>query len=328
MYLNTKKTLEEIYNTLAKEFASFEKEYFLQFQSDNIFLQPIFDYVGQEKGKRLRPILFFLSQGLIHRPNRRYVKIAVLIELLHTATLIHDDVVDGSLERRGKRSLNAVWGDRVSVLLGDYLLARVLSLAVEVERIGVLEIISRVVMEMGRGELRQTVEGMMQRVSVDDYFNIIREKTACLFGAACELGGIVMSASASEKNRLRQLGETFGMAFQIRDDILDFSGHTEFMGKPVGQDVTNGKMTLPLILALEGVSEEEKQGILQRLDSATEEDGEWIRKFVKRRKGIENAQEKAQVFLKRAIELLDTFKPSIYREMLERLVMHDTERVE
>lgn len=326
MYLNAN-MLEEIYNTLEKELASFEKVYSLQFQSDNVFLQPIFDYVGLERGKRLRPILFFLSQGLIHRPSLKYIKIAVLIELLHTATLIHDDVVDGSLERRGKRSLNAVWGDRVSVLLGDYLLAKVLSLAVEVKRKGVLEIISRVVMEMGRGELRQTVEGMVRRVSVDEYFNIIREKTAGLFGAACELGGIVVSASVSEKNRLRQLGENFGMAFQIRDDILDFSGHTELMGKPVGQDVTNGKITLPLILALEGVSDEEKHRILQRLACATKKDGEWIRKFVKKRGGIGKAQEKAQVFLRRAMELLDSFKPSFYRERLERLVMHDLERV-
>ena len=317
--------LDEISSPITEELQLFEREYHHQLSSDTDFLQPLLDYIRNSRGKRLRPILFFLSQGLMSRPNAESVKIAVLLELLHTATLIHDDVVDGSSERRGRKTMNAVWGNHISVLVGDYLLSKVLALGVKSGWEGILEVVSKVVMDMGKGELRQTLEGIGKRLTVDEYFLIIREKTAGLFMAACELAGLVMTASPGEKNRLHRLGETFGMAFQIRDDILDFSGYSERMGKPVGQDVSNGRATLPFIMALEGATEEETRRVLQRFERGTDDDGDWIREFVKKRGGIEKAQEKVRHFIDQAEKILASFEPSIYRESLERLMAHNLE---
>ena len=315
-----------MYESIAKELELFEKEYSLQLDSEKAFLQPLFYYIKQQRGKWLRPALFFLSQGLVDSPRPTTVQIAVLIELLHLATLLHDDVVDHSLVRRGKKTLNAVWNERISVLMGDYLLARVLSLGVEARRPEILEIISRVVVEMGEGELWEVLEGKNIDIPVEEYLRAIYQKTAVFFGAVCELGGLVISASFSEKERLRQFGEAFGMAFQIRDDILDFSGSAEFMGKPVGQDIDNGKITLPLIFALEKISPKGKKDISQRLKRKTEKDRRWIEEFVKERNGIRKSQEKAVVFTEKSIEILKTFPHSIYRESMEKLVTEDLER--
>jgi len=315
-----------MYDSVTKELELFEKEYSLQLNSGSVFLQPLFYYIKQQRGKRLRPALFFLSQGLIDLPRPATVRVAVLIELLHLATLIHDDVVDHSSVRRGKKTLNTVWGDRVSVLMGDYLLARVLSLGVETRQSEILEVISRVVLEMGEGELWEVLEGKSIDTTVEEYLRAIYQKTAVFFGAVCELGGLVISASPSEKEKLRQFGEAFGMVFQIRDDILDFSGSAELMGKPVGQDVHNGKITLPLIFALDGISMKDKKNILQKLKRKTGEDRKWVKKFIKERNGIEKTQEKAVIFAKESMEILMTFEPSIYRESMEKLVTGDLER--
>ena len=319
-------TLEKIAGPVSDELDLFEKEYLDHLRSDADFLQPLLDHVGKGRGKRLRPLVFFLSQGLISRPNRKSTPIAVLLELLHTATLIHDDVVDGSAERRGRQSMNAIWGNRVSVLLGDYLMAKVLALGVAAPWEGILRIISTAVTDMGRGELRQILEDADKKISMDAYFQIIQGKTAGLFRAAAELGGLVVQAGVDQRNRLCRLGEAFGMAFQIRDDILDFAGHARHMGKPIGQDVSNGKMTLPLILAMEGISEEVKQGIVQRLSKDSKAEAEWIGRFVKEHQGIERAHEKARMFAKEAEEILATFNASVYRTAWGELVTHELER--
>jgi octaprenyl-diphosphate synthase len=327
MYGSKKEALEVISEPIADELDLFEEVYSQQFSADTALLQPILRYIGDEKGKRLRPTVFFLSQGLASRPNTDSITIAVLLELLHTATLLHDDVVDGSTERRGKRSVNDIWGNQVSVLLGDYLFAKVLALGVESQWPDVLRVVSRVVLNMGKGELRQNLGEAESRVNVEAYFQSIREKTAGLFIAACDLGGLVVDANPDDRERLWELGESFGMTFQIRDDILDYSGTTENMGKPVGQDVSNGKITLPLILALDGRAKTERLSILQKLDRGTEDDVALIHDFVVKNKGVEKAQDKARIFAERAEKILSTFNPSIYRQTWQKLVAHDLERI-
>ncbi|MCJ7697093.1 MAG: polyprenyl synthetase family protein, partial [Thermoplasmata archaeon] len=282
---------------------------------------------NREKGKRIRPIIFFLSQGLVGSPSLESIRVAVLLEILHTATLIHDDIVDDSSVRRGKKTPNALWGNKVSVLLGDYLLAKVLLLGVKVQWNGVLEIISNVVMEMGRGELRQVIIGTTEYINENEYYKIITDKTAALFQATCELGGLVLHASQAEKSRLNQFGEYFGMSFQIRDDILDLTGYTKLTGKPSGQDIFNGKITLPLILALGHASKEERERLFKKLDNIKNKNTKWILQFINSKKGIERAQTQSEIFAKKAIEILNTFKPSVYRESMEQLVMHDLKRV-
>ena len=315
-----------MYDSIAKELELFEKEYYLQLDSGSVSLQPLFYYIKQQRGKWLRPALFFLSQGLVDSPQPTTVRIAVLIEFLHLATLLHDDVVDHSPVRRGKKTLNKVWGERISVLMGDYLLAKVLSLGIDSRQPEILEIISRVVIEMGEGELWEALEEKNIDIPVEEYLRAIYQKTAVFFGAVCELGGLVVSASSSERERLRQFGEAFGMAFQIRDDILDFAGSAELLGKPVGQDIDNGKITLPLIFALSGISLEEKQVLFRKLKRKTEEDRRWIEKFVKERDGIRKSQERAVAFTNKSMDILETFPLSIYRESMGKLVIKDLKR--
>ncbi|MBN2028882.1 polyprenyl synthetase family protein [bacterium] len=310
------------------ELELFEKEYESQFQPNSDFLIPLLEYVNQEKGKHIRPTLFFLVQGLIGKPNLKSIRIAVLLEMLHVATLIHDDVVDDSFFRRGRKTPNALWGNKVAVLLGDYLLAKVLSLGVEAPWKDVLKIISRVVMDMGRGELRQVVIGTTaKQIDEKEYYRIIKDKTAALFQATCELAGLIANGTQKERARLNRLGEYFGMSFQIRDDILDLTGKSELMGKPAGQDICNGKITLPIILALKHASEIEKQRFFKKLASEKEIDTEWIFDFVGRKKGIQRAQAQSALFADKAIAILSTFGSSIYRESIEKLVKHDLVRV-
>jgi octaprenyl-diphosphate synthase len=327
MVANGRRELDTIAECVSRELDLFEKSYIEEFQRADSVLLPVLQYIGKEKGKRIRPILFFLCQGLIGSPNPNSHKVAVLLELLHTATLIHDDVVDQSVTRRGKDTLNALWGDHVSVLMGDYLLAKVLAMGVAVPWKAVVAVISRVVMGMGREELRQALEDTRDRITVTKYLRNIQGKTAGFISASCELGGIVMDAQPAQIGSLRRFGSAFGMAFQIRDDILDISGDEAELGKPVGQDTVNGKITLPLIYALEKSSLEEKGDVLQRLSGNEADQKTWIRDFILEKEGIQYAHEKAEVFSRKAIGILESFPPSPYRESLIKMVEHDLERV-
>jgi len=319
--------IETISRPVAEALRRFEAELVKQLQTDVLVIQPILNYLGSSPGKGLRPLLFFLAQGLVKTPKPDSAPLAAMLELLHTATLIHDDVVDQSLQRRGRRSLNALWGDRVSVLIGDYLFAKVLALGVEAEWKDVLRIVSKTVSDMGRGELREELKDRNKLFTVEEYYAHIRDKTAGFFCAACEMGGLVVGAANSERDRLRRFGEKYGMIFQIRDDILDMTGHVDLLGKPIGQDVCNGRMTLPLILAMEGISKKEERSLRRRLGSAASKaDSPWIRRFVEKRKGIEKAQQAALQLADEAIQILHMFKASEYRDALEDLVKHDVVR--
>lgn len=326
MQQSVQTTLEDIVHPISEALKCFEEEYRLQLQTDADFLQPFLDYIAQKRGKRLRPILFFLSQGLVDRPRSDSVMVAVLIELLHTATLIHDDVVDRSFVRRGRSTLNALWGDRVSVLVGDYLLAKMLALGVGMQNGAVLETVARIVQNISRGELRQTTEGAEENLSVETYLQIVRDKTADLFGAACELGGLMVSASESETDLLRRFGEMYGLVFQIRDDVLDISGSPDVMGKPAGQDVMNGKVTLPLLLALEGRPRAEKQSFFDRLKHDANGNDGWLGEFIREGCGIDRAQKEAENYAKEALKMLESFKSSLYRKSMEKIVIHNLNR--
>ena len=327
MYSTGKRDIETISECISQELDLFEKAYREEFQRGDAVLLPVLEYVGKEKGKRIRPSLFFLCQGLINKPKLTSIPVAVLLELLHIATLVHDDVVDQSVTRRGKDTLNALWGDNVSVLLGDYLLAKVLALGVSVPWTSVLSVISKAVMGMGKEELRQVLETPEKKFTITNYLRNIHGKTAGFMSASSELGGIVMEADNTVIVQLRRLGTAFGMAFQIRDDILDITGSEDILGKPVGQDMANGKITLPLILALEQVLPEEKDKFLQRLSAPKSKNGMWIREFIERYNGVQLAQQKAEIFINKALQILMTFPSSVYRDALQKIVVHDLERM-
>jgi octaprenyl-diphosphate synthase len=256
------------------------------------------------------------------------VPIAVLLELLHAATLVHDDVVDESPVRRGEETPFLKWGSKISVLMGDYLFARVLSMGVSSRWPEVLHVISEMVMKMADCELRQAF-GVFDPIPTDKgYYEIIEGKTAGFFSAACHLAGIVVKEDRNEMEKLRRLGYHFGMAFQIRDDILDLEGAQNRMGKPEFQDLDNGKITLPLILALEGARQEEKDRLLRLMGSDRREEHDKILAFIHEKKGLEKAQEKAVTFTGEAQALLDTFPGSEYRKSMERLLHYHLERTE
>ncbi|MFC1502230.1 polyprenyl synthetase family protein [bacterium] len=327
MYSTGKRDIETISECISQELDLFEKAYKEEFQRGDAVLLPVLEYVGKEKGKCIRPSLFFLCQGLINKPKLTSIPVAVLLELLHIATLVHDDVVDQSVTRRGKDTLNALWGDNVSVLLGDYLLAKVLALGVSVPWTSVLSVISRAVMGMGKEELRQVLETPEKKFTITNYLRNIHGKTAGFMSASSELGGIVMEADNTVIVQLRRLGTAFGMAFQIRDDILDITGSEDILGKPVGQDMANGKITLPLILALEQVPTEEKEKVLQRQSAPKSKNGMWIREFIERYNGVQLAQQKAEIFINKALQILMTFPSSVYRDALQKIIVHDLERM-
>ncbi len=312
--------------TIQEELIQFESALTRVLQVEHTSLQPFFSPILKDRGKRIRPILFFLVQGLFAKPVEESIHIAVLIELLHTATLIHDDVIDCSLERRGSSSLNALWGDRISVLMGDYLLAKVLQIGVDSPYPKVLDVIAPVVLSMVSAELLHEGNQSSGGMSKDDYFRIIKAKTAGLFGAAAELATRVMGASAEQTRELNRFGELYGIAFQIQDDVLDISGSSEQMGKPQGQDVLNGKWTLPLLLAKQSAPETERDDLLKKMGRGNKEDSIWIQEFIIRFGGIEKAMDECGTIIEEALHLLDSFGPSTYRESLTSLLMHALER--
>lgn len=312
----TKIALEQIIDPVKDELKIFESKYRSQFSSKVEFLQPLLNYLKTCSGKRMRPLLFLLSQGLISKPDVDTLDIAVLLELLHTATLVHDDVVDESTQRRNKKTMNALWGDKTAVLLGDYLFAKVLELGVKIEKFYVLDIIAKVVGQMSRGELRQIIKD--DKKQEDIYFQIINEKTACLFGAASMLGGAVKSASADVKNKLKRFGELFGMVFQIRDDILDFSGKSELLGKPAGQDIAEGRFTLPLIIVYNKIKPQERKYMHGLIYGNPEKNKKILIDFVKRHDGIKIANKKVDEISQEALLILKIFDPSPYKDAIEK----------
>ena len=328
MYNKDITTGKQLFSCIRKELALFEDEYNKQLQTDNTLLNPVLDYIIEKKGKRIRPIVYFLSQGLIAKPDLQSISLAVLIEILHTASLIHDDVVDRSSKRRGSDTLNTVWNNKVSVLMGDYLLAKVLEIGVAHPSKRVLELISQVVLKMAEGELHHALKDVDVSFSTEEYLTVVRNKTAGLFSAACELGGLAVSASQDQIKRLCELGENTGISFQIRDDILDLNGSFGRMGKPSGQDFLNGTVTLPVIYAMEEALAQGEAMHYSEIRSRYFVGDTWIKDFVERYGGIEKARIQIEAFSNRAIDLLRIFEPSIYRDAFEELIVNGCVRSE
>ncbi len=318
-------TLKEAYASVAEEMAAFETGYAAEFQNGYPFMHPLLIHVGRLHGKRLRPLLFFLCQGLAGKVEQKSIPVAVLLELLHVATLIHDDVVDGSGRRRGEDTLNEVWGNKAAVLVGDYLFSRVLALGVQLQWKNVLEIVSRLVMNMGVGELREAFTCGFGTTE-EEYYQIVREKTGGFFSAACEMAAVIKGLPDSEIRRYSSFGEAFGILFQIRDDILDLDEPGGGMGKPGGQDLANGCITLPVILAIRDATDDERKALPGQGDPFTSRDIPALKALIRRRRGIEQAQDQANRFAGEALQILSRFRPSRYKDALEKLVIYGLNR--
>jgi octaprenyl-diphosphate synthase len=318
--------LQDIKAPIAREMEEFERKFRASMQTRVMLLDRIMNYIVKRKGKQMRPMFVFLSAGSCGTINESAYRGAALIELLHTATLVHDDVVDDANYRRGFFSLNALWKNKIAVLVGDFLLSRGLILSVENKEYHLLQIVTEAVRLMSEGELLQMEKARKLDISEEDYLNIIRQKTASLIASCCAVGAAAASADEARVEKFRLFGEKVGMAFQIKDDLFDY-GEQE-IGKPRGIDIREKKMTLPLIYALNKAGWMEKRSILRMIKSENPEKG-YVQKiiaFVKESGGLEYATRQMNAYHADALSLLADVPPSAYKTSLQQLVQFTIER--
>jgi octaprenyl-diphosphate synthase len=311
-----KHSLDSIKAPVAKELLEFE-DYFRQSMKSQVsLLDRVMYYIYKRKGKQVRPILVLLTARMLGNiTNDTYIA-ASLIELLHTATLVHDDVVDDSSVRRGFFSINALWKNKIAVLVGDYLLAKGLLLAIDNKKYDFLEILSNAVKLMSEGELLQIQKARKLDISEEVYFEIIKQKTASLISSACAIGAASVTDDQNTIKKLAQFGEKIGIAFQIKDDLFDY-GDDE-IGKPRGIDIREKKMTLPLIYTLNNCSKSEKSRIINTVKNHNR-DKKRVRKlieFIKEQGGTDYAISKMEEYKNAAIEIISTLPENEARKSL------------
>jgi len=320
------KTLKDIQKPIAEELIIFEKYFKESMKSSVAFLDKITYYIVQRKGKQVRPMFVFLASKLWGEVNDATYDTAVLIELVHTGTLVHDDVVDDSNERRGFFSVNALWKNKIAVLVGDFLLSRGFILAVENKRFTSLGILANTIKVMSEGELLQMEKARKLDIKEEVYYDIIRQKTASLIASACSSGASTVTDDQEIIDKMMVFGEKIGMAFQIKDDLFDY-GDTN-IGKPKGIDIKEKKMTLPLIYALSKATKKEKNKYINYIkkDSENPKKIKEIIAFVKSMGGMDYARNKMISYRTEAIEMLQTFPDNASRKALYDLVFYVTER--
>ena len=311
---------------LREELIIFEKEFREAVKSKVPFLDRIMRFIVNRKGKQLRPMFVLLSAKLCGEINRSTYRAASLVELLHTATLVHDDVVDESMERRGFFSTYALWKTKVSVLLGDYLLAKGLLLSLDHDDFRILQLLSEAVRQMSEGELLQIEKSRTLNLKEDTYFEIIKNKTGSLLASACAAGAYSTSQDEHKAERMRLFGEKVGIAFQIKDDLFDYGN--DDIGKPTGNDIKEKKLTLPLIYTLSKVNSSERREIIyivknENKDKAKVQD---VIDTVKRNGGIQYTQQKMLQYRDEALAILNEFENPESRNALEDLVRFTTDR--
>jgi octaprenyl-diphosphate synthase len=319
-------SINSIQAPIAEPMKEFEGK-FRQFMKTKVMLlDTIMNYIVQRKGKQIRPMFVFLTAGCVGTINEKTHRGAALIELLHTATLVHDDVVDDSNYRRGFFSINAIWKNKIAVLVGDYLLSKGLLLSVENKDFDLLSSVSTAVREMSEGELLQIEKARKLDITEEVYFDIITKKTATLISACCAVG--VQSTDADEKyvEMARVFGEKVGIAFQIKDDLFDYVDSE--IGKPLGIDIKEKKMTLPLIYALQNTTRSNKKYIIQLIknDSENPKKVREVIDFVKSTGGLQYASTRMNDYALEAKVLLQQFPESNYRKSLEDLIGYTIER--
>lgn len=318
--------LDDIKKPILTEIDCFEEKFKVAMQSSVPLLDRITHYIVKRKGKQMRPMFVFFSANICGGITESTYRGASLVELLHTATLVHDDVVDNSFERRGFFSVNALWKNKIAILVGDYLLSKGLQLSVDNNEFRLLKIVSDAVQQMSEGELLQIEKVRRMDISEAVYYEIIRQKTASLIASCCAAGASSAGASEEIIKLMHSFGEKIGIAFQIKDDLFDFG--VDDVGKPKGIDIKEKKVTLPLIYALNKASKTDKKRIINLVKNH-EDDERKINEvidFVKINGGLTYAEEQMMIYQKQAFDILYTFPESASRLGLEQLVKFTTER--
>ncbi|HEX9980068.1 MAG TPA: polyprenyl synthetase family protein [Flavobacterium sp.] len=322
------KITEQIKEPIASEMELFEKKFLESMVSPVALLNRITYYIVNRKGKQMRPMFVFLTAKMLSggNVNERTYRGASVIELIHTATLVHDDVVDDSNRRRGFFSINALWKNKIAVLVGDYLLSKGLLLSIDHGDFDLLKIISVAVREMSEGELLQIEKARRLDIDEEVYYEIIRKKTATLIASCCALGARSVLDDDAKVEDMRLFGELIGMAFQIKDDLFDYT--EDAIGKPTGIDIKEQKMTLPLIYVLNQSSANEKSWLINSIKNHNK-DRKRVREvidFVKRKNGLQYAEQKMHEFRRQALEILYKYPESSYKSALTLMVNYVIER--
>ncbi len=313
--------IKTITRPIKRELETFQSHFRKSMRSRVGLVDIVARYVVAQKGKRIRPILVLLSAGVSGGINERTYRAATLVEILHTATLIHDDVVDDADTRRGLASVNAIWKNKVSVLMGDYLLARGLLLSLDHDDFPFLKIISTAVKRMSEGEILQIEKTRHLNIDEKTYFKIISDKTASLLATCCELGAASATESGEMRKRLREFGENIGIAFQIRDDLLDYIGRRSITGKPTGLDMSGKKLTLPLIHSLTHAPRSEARSMIRFIKNGSpKRSPEEVIQFAERYGGIEYSADQAERFAQLARQQLESLPGSPATQALRDFV--------
>ena len=312
---------------IQSELTTFEAYFKESMRSDVALLDKVTQYVVKRKGKQMRPMFVFLTAKMLGEINQVTYDATTLVELLHTATLVHDDVVDDANERRGFFSVNALWKNKIAVLVGDYMLSRILLLSIEKENIALLEVVARAVREMSEGELLQIEKARDLNIDEETYFEVIRKKTASLIATCCEAGAISVHSNPDQQEKMRKFGELIGLAFQIKDDIFDY-GTGEHIGKPTGIDIREQKMTLPLIYVMNHSPSEIRKELMYIMKNEFDVTARIKRaiQLVIQYGGIQFATQKMETIAKEALELLESFPDNDAKKSLIGLVHYTMNR--
>ncbi|MBC7744205.1 MAG: polyprenyl synthetase family protein [Flavobacterium sp.] len=319
-------SLNEIKQSISAELDVFEHKFKASMKSSVPLLDRITHYIVKRKGKQIRPMFVFFSASLCGGITEATHRGAALVELLHTATLVHDDVVDNSYERRGFFSINALWKNKIAVLVGDYLLSKGLLLSINHGDFGLLKIVSQAVEQMSEGELLQIEKARHLDISETIYYDVIRQKTASLIASCCSCGAASAGADEESIEKMRLFGEKIGIAFQIKDDLFDFG--TDDVGKPLGMDIKEKKITLPLIFALNKADRLQKRHIINLVKNHNDEPDKVteVINFVRSGGGMDYATSQMLNYQEQAFKILKTFPDHASRLALEQLVRFTTER--
>ena len=320
-FLEQRKDLNEVYRNIQEDLARVEENLQIFSDSPNRLISEISGYLFQKKGKRIRPALLLLCSKLFDYQGKEHISMAALVEFIHTASLIHDDIIDNASLRRGKESIHTRWGPNISVLLGDFLYIKTIGLSLQSQYPQIIRILTDISTKMIEGELTEYhVSGNLE-LGEEDYFDIIHKKTAALFSASCQIGGILGQASPEEESSLIAYGSDLGMTFQIIDDLLDFSGDEKNLGKPILSDLSEGRITLPLIYTLTNDGNHNRSRIIQLLREKKfpEESKREILEIITSNGALDYTYKIAEEFSLRSREDISRFPESVHREALSLL---------
>ena len=298
-------------------FIRFEKVYSEALHSEVKLINTIIRYISRKKGKQLRPRLCLLSAKLCGEPTENTYRAAALIEMIHVATLIHDDVVDDANLRRGWPSVNRVWKNKLSILVGDFMFSKALTNMIHLKDFDALDILSSTAERLSQGEIQQIEKAIKKSMTEEIYYQMVSDKTASLFSAACKLGVMTVTEDNDKREALAKFGEKFGLVFQIKDDLLDITGNVEGLGKPAGFDLKKNILTLPLIYLFENLSASEAKVVKRQLNNHVKKSEiREIRKLIEKHGGIQFAENQIDRLAKEAQDELNIFADSVYKDSL------------